>query len=398
MPSGTNDIKIYTGELVVWGPETEDVAEESKIYLFDGGESELALFDNREKSQKVISALQKIANGSEEETVSGLRNDLEQYGGTNDVTFYWGNEKKCIYHIAYRRGINTLYHVIDAVADGKILRFVEGNKTVVLEKDGFEAVLALIEYGQQKSWLLSGWKVGKPDTNGKVGTQSAATQPEPTFSRQELGAGLLNNIPQNPDNASGTDGNGPERTETDIRFSVAPEDENLVVMHNVTAAKLRKAAKLGGLLVPSLAIVDAERSDFDNFGEISLIADKSLIDSKIKSNKVYNADIYSPRMPEVKNFYSQEDYAKVLRILKQYDGTAEERQASGLNTVEEIIYRHRGGMVSSDLLDNLLQDTYAVINWYCQEHGMETPKEWRKQSDLLNSSDFRNWWETVGIF
>ena len=81
-------------------------------------------------------------------------------------------------------------------------------KTVVLEKDGFEAVWALTEYGQQKSWLLNGWKVGKPDTNGEVGTQSAATQPEPTFSRQELGAGLLNNIQQNLDNANGVDQNG----------------------------------------------------------------------------------------------------------------------------------------------------------------------------------------------
>ena len=49
---------------------------------------------------------------------------------------------------------------------------------------------------------MRGWKVSKPDANGEVGTQSAATQPEPTFSRQELGASLLDSIPQNLDNAS----------------------------------------------------------------------------------------------------------------------------------------------------------------------------------------------------
>ena len=37
-----------------------------------------------------------------------------------------------------------------------------------------------------------------------------------------------------------------------IRFSVVPEDENLVVVHNVTPDKLRKAGKLGGMPVPSL--------------------------------------------------------------------------------------------------------------------------------------------------
>ena len=154
-----------------------------------------------------------------------MRDDLSQYGGTNDITFYWGNEKKGIYHIAYRRGVNTLLHVIDAVADGRVLRYVEGNKTVVLEKDGFEAVLALTEYGEKKSWLLSGWETGKPDAISEVGTQSDATQSMPTFSRQELGAGLRNIIPQNSENASdetenygelrrGTEGNG---------FSVAPD-------------------------------------------------------------------------------------------------------------------------------------------------------------------------------
>lgn len=201
--------------------ETADVAPEDRIYLFDQmGESEMSLFDNSEKSQKVISALQKIANGAEEETVYGLRNDLAQYGGTNDITFYWGNEKKGIYHIAYRRGINTLLHVIDSVADGEIVRYVDGNKTVILEKDGFEAVLALTEYGKQKSWLLSGWQLDKPDANGEVGTQSEATQLKPTFSRQELGAGLQNNIPQLSENASQADGNGQKRTETDVRFSL----------------------------------------------------------------------------------------------------------------------------------------------------------------------------------
>ena len=41
-----------------------------------------------------MSALRKIAAGAEEETVINLRDDLEQYGGKNHITFYWGNEKK----------------------------------------------------------------------------------------------------------------------------------------------------------------------------------------------------------------------------------------------------------------------------------------------------------------
>ena len=35
---------------------------------------------------------------------------------------------------------------------------------------------------------------GKPDAHGEVGTRTAATQPGPTFSRTELGAGFLDTI------------------------------------------------------------------------------------------------------------------------------------------------------------------------------------------------------------
>ncbi|MBE6391792.1 MAG: hypothetical protein E7042_06300 [Lentisphaerae bacterium] len=84
---------------------------------------------------------------------------------------------------------------------GKIKAAAYAAVPKLIEKDGFEAVLALIEYGKQKSWLLSGWKTNMPDANGEVGTHSAATQLEPTFSRQELGAGI-NNIIQNFQNPS----------------------------------------------------------------------------------------------------------------------------------------------------------------------------------------------------
>lgn len=36
-----------------------------------------------------------------------------------------------------------------------------------------------------------GWENGGPDAKGEVGTQSPATQLTPTFSRDELGAGLV---------------------------------------------------------------------------------------------------------------------------------------------------------------------------------------------------------------
>ena len=186
------------------------------------GKIRFALFDNPGKRDSVLDALQKIADGSEEETIPNLRNDLEQYGGTNDITLPWGNLKKGIYHIAYRRGTETLLHVVDALADGKIERYAAGNKTVHLVKDGYEAILSLDEHGKKKSWLLTGWEINKPDAFGKFSTKSEATQTAPTFSRRDLGAGLkqIRMIKSRSD--SNISSSGEMSSGGDVKFSISP--------------------------------------------------------------------------------------------------------------------------------------------------------------------------------
>lgn len=147
-----------------------------------------------QKAKEVFSALQKIANGSEEETVKNLRNDLEEYGGTNDVTFVFGNNKKGIIHITKKHGIKTLFKVFDAVIDGEVLRYVSNKKTVIIKKNNIEATLSLDENGNKKTWLLSGWDTKiSPDEEGQFSANPKSTQDSPTFSRAELGA-ELNNI------------------------------------------------------------------------------------------------------------------------------------------------------------------------------------------------------------
>lgn len=146
----------------------------------------------RRKAQEVKAALQKIADGAEEATVENLRNDLEQYGGTNDVTFIYGNNKKGLVHIADKHGgIKTLLKVFDTVVDGDIVSFTEKNKTVHLMKNGFEAILSLDEHGKKKTWLLTGFDTTiSPDAEREFNATLKATQTKPTFSRRDLGAGL----------------------------------------------------------------------------------------------------------------------------------------------------------------------------------------------------------------
>ena len=99
-----------------------------------------------------------------------------------------------------------------------------------------------------------------------------------------------------------------------LRQNEAPageEDGNLAVVHNLTADKLEHADRMGGLAVPSLAIIKKD-SPLRGFGDITLIGTRRLADPK-QGARVFGADIYSPRYPSVG--YKLDD--KALRGLNQ---------------------------------------------------------------------------------
>lgn len=85
----------------------------------------------------------------------------------------------------------------------------------------------------------------------------------------------------------------------DIRMQVLEDSSNnLVVLHNLTEEKLESAMRIGGLPMPSIAIT-SPKSGFTEYGEISLIGSKDVIDPANRKNKVFGADAYSPRYPNI---------------------------------------------------------------------------------------------------
>lgn len=76
-------------------------------------------------------------------------------------------------------------------------------------------------------------------------------------------------------------------------------EKDLVVYHNVSERNLETAMELGALPMPSLAITRKD-IDFGNFGEITLIGNKDMVDPrKSRSNEVYSRDAYTVRKPVV---------------------------------------------------------------------------------------------------
>lgn len=120
-------------------------------------------------------------------------------------------------------------------------------------------------------------------------------------------------IDENINDIIGDDGEGDQ-------FQKSKDDKNLLVMHNISAEKLRNSDKLGGLPVPSLAIT---RTDipFEGFGDISLIGDVNLADPKSYKNKVFAADIYSPRYPSVEKRIA--DYSQSKKLASELADASE---------------------------------------------------------------------------
>lgn len=95
-------------------------------------------------------------------------------------------------------------------------------------------------------------------------------------------------------------------------------ERDLVIQHNLTAENLMYAIRMGGLPVPSLAIV-RKQSPLTNFGEITLLGSKEMADPRgYAKTRVFGADIYSPRYPDISIDLGKEALVKLNEILAPY--------------------------------------------------------------------------------
>lgn len=104
-----------------------------------------------------------------------------------------------------------------------------------------------------------------------------------------------------PEQVKNVDNKNPT-SNPDIRFSLSKaveETNDLMAIHNLKGAELLKSLELGGLPMPSIAVIKAE-ANHDQYGEISLILPKEAIDPKAnKDNKIYGADAWTPTYPKI---------------------------------------------------------------------------------------------------
>lgn len=164
------------------------------------------------------------------------------------------------------------------------------------------------------------------------------------------------------DNTSPTD-------DADIRYSISKktgklEDSNgnevkletsdtgntgtLMAIHNLNSDKLNGILDLGGFPSASIAVTNNYMSNA-NFGNISVLFDKSTIDPELNSaNKVYSRDAYTTRVPKIANEINEAGLNEVSKnigietwdLKSRYNEKSIEEVVDEIRTTDEMLDKY----------------------------------------------------------
>jgi len=170
-----------------------------------------------------------------------------------------------------------------------------------------------------------------------------------------------------PEQVKSVDNENPT-DDPDIRFSMkqpVETNKNLIAVHNIRESELLKSIKLGGLPMPSIAII---KDDYDHneYGDISLIFDKDTIDPAKSSNKVYGGDAWTPIYPHLEyevNDSRLNDYSNKFYELERKGLIRSEFRSTPYNLVSDMDGRLERYGGEAGLIEYLKTDT-AMKNMF----------------------------------
>ena len=147
------------------------------------------------------------------------------------------------------------------------------------------------------------------------------------------------------------------------------ETKNLLALHNLTEKNLLDAAKLGGLPMPSIAIVKADEGHGE-YGDISFVFSKDTIDPQLfRSNKVYGYDAWTPTAPQIEYEVNEKAAKKIHDLFYRMERAKGRSFAdplySAANTLEDELNR-KGGV---DKVVGAMRDDPRVMNIYLEDTG-----------------------------
>ena len=174
-------------------------------------------------------------------------------------------------------------------------------------------------------------------------------------------------IPQKENNEKSNEKSN-EKAQFSMREPVE-ETRNLIALHNMTPDNLRGALKLGGLPMPSIAIVKA-KSGHDQYGPITLVFRKDTIDPQLfRSNKVYGYDAWTPTAPRIEYEVNEKAADKLRELYYRMRREKGRDFAAPLysvaNTLEDEL-NNKGGL--DKVVDRMRDDT-RIMQIYLEDTG-----------------------------
>lgn len=188
--------------------------------------------------------------------------------------------------------------------------------------------------------------------------------------------------------------------EVKTKFSLktpVEETDKLLALHNKDENSILAAIKLGGLPMPSIAIVKA-RDGHTKYGPISLVFSKDTIDPQLfRANKVYGGDAYTPTNPGV-------EYPVNAKAALAVEGRINElakKVANGIFASSSVLRSHGIDEVSTDSpikAAEILARDDAVRAAYLEAHGKELKPVYQdKVWDKYGNDTVRTVLDEIGV-
>lgn len=192
-----------------------------------------------------------------------------------------------------------------------------------------------------------------------------------------------------------------ENSEGRTKFSLkspVEETRDLLALHNLTEENLLEALKLGGMPMPSIAVVKAE-AGHAKYGPISLVFSKDTIDPQLfRGNKVYGGDGWTPTAPQVeyqvnskKLFAVEQEFHKLSKDLSVANGIF-----GNSSTLRSMGVDEASGKSAAELAKALAQtDTIRAAYLASQGKTLEPVKQ-AKVWDRYGNATLQKFIDQVG--
>ena len=207
---------------------------------------------------------------------------------------------------------------------------------------------------------------------GQTNSNAKSTYQRERETTQETIEGTKETKTKELDNSSFFNG------ETRYSLSETGKTGTLMAIHNLSEDKLKGVIELGGFPVPSIAVTNPNIVNHKQFGDISVLFDKSTINPSNKLNEVYDRDVWSPTFPKIDSEIKKDNLESVAEEIGIKDYYLEDIAERNSN-IEDLIYqvkRHdevvRKYLDKNNIEYNADLDTYKELRELATVNGLDT--------------------------